>query len=334
MVSHHSLKRGVSYFGVRNPKHVFQDMQDLKKSGFTHVLHTYSEEDLQYYRETMKEIIDISVDLGLSVYVNPWGVGRVFGGEAYSELVAKNPGTAQISADGTIQPAICPTSQVFIDYLMNWLDAIAETKAETIFWDEPHFYFAKGNLNNWACRCPNCQKLFKKAYGFQMPDNLTPEVLEFRETALVNFLHKMTLAAKERQKRNTVCMLPPWFPAGIDDWNKIASLPSVDEIASDPYQERNDSSALVLKHYKKTAERLMKTAKEFNKEAQMWVKCYLIEEGREQDVTDSVLVSYDAGIRNIFAWSYKASEYLSWLRSDNPEKAWLAYLESFKKLSV
>ena len=59
MVCGKNLICGTSYFGVRNIRHVACDMQELKNAGFTHVLHTYSEEDLQYYRETMKEIIEI-----------------------------------------------------------------------------------------------------------------------------------------------------------------------------------------------------------------------------------------------------------------------------------
>lgn len=324
--------RGVSYFGVRNPRHVAEDMKALKQEGFTHVLHTYSEEDFQYYRDTMKEIIKISTDIGLKVYTNPWGVGRVFGGEAYSELTAKNPKTAQVCADGAQVAAICPTRNEFKEYLLQWLDALAETSAETIFWDEPHFFFTKGNLNNWACRCPHCQEKFKEIYGQEMPKILTPEVLAFRENALVQFLEEITTAAKERGKKNTVCLLPPWFPAGLDDWDKVAKLPAVDEIASDPYQEKGDPKELVKKHYKETAERLLQTAKKYNKQTQMWIKCYSIEANREQDIAEAVQVSYDAGIRNIFAWSYKASEYLSWLKSDNPEKAWNTYVKTIQAL--
>ena len=37
--------KGVSYFGVRSPRHVFADMQDIKTAGFNAVLHTWSEEE-------------------------------------------------------------------------------------------------------------------------------------------------------------------------------------------------------------------------------------------------------------------------------------------------
>ena len=47
---------GCSYFGVRILRHVARDMEDLVRRGFTGVLHTFSENDLAYYRETMGRI--------------------------------------------------------------------------------------------------------------------------------------------------------------------------------------------------------------------------------------------------------------------------------------
>ena len=90
------FKKGISYFGVRNPKLAKYDFEIIAQAGFTHILQTYSEADLQYYPETMAELIDLSAQYGLKSYINPWGVGRVFGGEAYSELTGRNPEMAQI----------------------------------------------------------------------------------------------------------------------------------------------------------------------------------------------------------------------------------------------
>src|SRR3954447_1543823 len=71
---------GCSYFGVRIVRHVARDMEDLARRGFTGVLHTFSENDLAYYRGTMRRIFEVSHDLGLEVQTNPWGLGRTFGG--------------------------------------------------------------------------------------------------------------------------------------------------------------------------------------------------------------------------------------------------------------
>ena len=78
-------------------------------------------------------------------------------------------------------------------------------------------------------------------------------------------------------------MLPPWFPAGLDDWEQIAKLPSVDEIACDPYWERGDSEEKIRLNYAQISKRIASIAKTFGKEAQMWIKNYQIESGREND---------------------------------------------------
>ena len=66
-------------------------MDDLAARGFTGVLHTMSENDLAYYRDTIGRLVEISHAAGLFVQVGPWGVGRTFGGEAESLFVANHP---------------------------------------------------------------------------------------------------------------------------------------------------------------------------------------------------------------------------------------------------
>ena len=51
---------GVSYFGNRILRHVASDMMDLADRGFTGVLHTFSENDFNYYHDQMKRIVEVS----------------------------------------------------------------------------------------------------------------------------------------------------------------------------------------------------------------------------------------------------------------------------------
>ena len=297
------------------------------------MLHTWSEEDQQYYFDTMKELVDASADMGLEVYVNPWGVGRVFGGEAYSELTARNHDLCQVGVDGNPKVAACPNHPEFRAYMHKWIDSVCATKVSTIFWDEPHFYFEKGGLQNWSCRCPKCQAGFRERFGYEMPatafDKMEPDqardVLQFREDSLIDFLKEMTEHVHKLGKRNCVCMLPPWFPAGLDDWGKVARLESVDEVASDPYWEKGATEEWVREKYAETARKLTDVAQQYGKDVQMWIKAYQIEAGRENDLAIAVEESRSAGIDNIFAWSYRGTETLSWLKSDRPDEVVKAY---------
>ena len=50
-------------------------MEDLARRGFTGVLHAFSENDLNYYRDQMRRIVEVSHGVGLEVQVNPWAAG-------------------------------------------------------------------------------------------------------------------------------------------------------------------------------------------------------------------------------------------------------------------
>src|SRR5207237_1355276 len=65
-------RAGCSYFGVRILRHVRSDLEDIAARGYTDVLHTFSENDLAYYRGTMAEIVAASHELGLAVQMAPW----------------------------------------------------------------------------------------------------------------------------------------------------------------------------------------------------------------------------------------------------------------------
>jgi hypothetical protein len=104
------MAAGVSYFGVRIARHVRRDMADLAARGYTGVLHTYSENDLEYYRGTMREIVEASHAVGLTVQVSPWGLGRTFGGDAESRFVTFYPEECQVLDDGRRIAGACLNS--------------------------------------------------------------------------------------------------------------------------------------------------------------------------------------------------------------------------------
>jgi hypothetical protein len=73
------MSAGAAHFGSRVPRHVGADMERLAELGFTGVLHTFSENDLAWYRGTMTEIVRLSHAAGLEVQIGPWGLGGLFG---------------------------------------------------------------------------------------------------------------------------------------------------------------------------------------------------------------------------------------------------------------
>ncbi|MCB9496545.1 MAG: hypothetical protein H6686_06635 [Fibrobacteria bacterium] len=326
------MKTGFSYFGVRRPEHVRRDMAEMASEGANRVLHTWSEDDLSYYRDTMGEIVRVSRSEGLEVYVNSWGVGRVFGGEALSELVAKNPGSNQVLSTGEAMPAICPNHPAFQDYMDGWIDAVCATDVETVFWDEPHFYFRKGRGGEWACRCAVCRSLFREWTGHDMPAVADGEVSKFRQDRLLGLLGRWSHRVRKAGKRNCICLLPDHFDAGLPDWASVAALPGVDELACDPYWEESHGEDHVRGEYALYASRLVELCSRHRLEPQMWMKLYRIKAGTEHFAPLAAELSFQAGIRNLMAWSWRSSEWLSWLRSDDPAKAHSSMVRAFADL--
>jgi len=116
-------RAGAAYFGNRIVRHVAADMEELSDAGFAGVLHTFSENDLAWYRGTMGRVVAASHDAGLSVAVAPWGVAQLFGGEAESGFTAANPDVGQVLDDGRSTPAGCPNNPAVRSFVRAWADA-------------------------------------------------------------------------------------------------------------------------------------------------------------------------------------------------------------------
>jgi len=70
-------------------------MEKMIEDGCNLVVHTMSEHDVAYHSQTMIDIVQVSRDVGLEVFLDPWGVGRVFGGESFSAFVKLFPEARQ-----------------------------------------------------------------------------------------------------------------------------------------------------------------------------------------------------------------------------------------------
>jgi hypothetical protein len=230
------VSAGCSYFGVRVVRHVRRDMADLAARGYTGVLHTFSENDLEHYRGTMRDIVEASHDAGLTVQLSPWGVGRTFGGEAESRFAAFHPEACQVLDDGRRVAAACINQPAYRAFCKEWADAALETGADSVFWDEPAWvvpaHVGVDDPCRWSCRCERCAERF----GAPLPRELTPELQAFREASVVDFLREVVAHVAERCGRNTICLLPATEGTpGLSAWDPVAALPGLTTFATDPY---------------------------------------------------------------------------------------------------
>ena len=317
------LKLGVSYYGNRIPWRVKEDLKEIQQAGCTYVVHTFSEEDLEFYLPAMEEIVENTHALGMEVWLDPWGVGQTFGGETYSNLIAKELVTRQISSHGDSLAIACPNHPAFRELLSRWIQAAARLKADVAFWDEPHFMIfperedAAAKL--WACRCSICQEKFERAYGQPMPELLTPQVRAFKEASLVECTRFLCDSARAEGLKSSVCLLPFESSSTVNDWSQVAQIPSLEIFGTDPYWKPHQRQ--VGAYVGRFAQKVKALADQFSKEPMLWVMNFNIPKGEEGTLVEALEAGYAQGIRNFAAWSYYGAAPMN-LRAEDPAAVW------------
>ena len=314
---------GMSYFGNRYVECARNHLKSMKEMGASYVVFTFSENDFFYYERTMQELFDVAHQIGLEVWVDPWAIGGIFGGEAFSKFLLDNPNEWQMRNDNVRVPHVCLNSIKFKEFLKKVVDSIASSNTDYIFWDEPHWYIPQwdgvSDDSLWACRCERCKGLFRKKYGYDMPVNINDDIVDFKKDTAFSFFEEMSKYAKGKGLKNAVCFLPIENEKNISvPYEKVASLSTVDVIGSDPYWYIFGKS--VQDFVKPVTERMLEIGKKYSKEVQMWFQGYKVPNGREEEMRKAVDTMYKLGVRNVAVWAYNGATQMSSLRSDNPRK--------------
>ena len=312
---------GCSYFGVRIPRHVRRDMDDLAARGYTGVLHTFSENDFAYYRDTMAEIVAISHVAGLSVLASPWGLGRTFGGEAESRWVAFHPEECQVLDDGRRVAAACLNSPPYRDFCKEWADWVLECGVDSVFWDEPAWvvpaHVGVDDAERWTCRCDRCAERF----GGPVPGELTTEVRRFREESVVDFLREVTDHVAARGGSNTICLLPATEGTqGLADWNEVAAIPGLATLATDPYWKHWDEAAGPF--VRRFARLLRETADRHGVGAQLWVPSFGLGAQDIPELEAAVAAAREEGVDDLWTWGYEACRHMTSLATPDAALVW------------
>jgi N-acetylmuramic acid 6-phosphate etherase len=319
-------RAGVSYFGVRIPRHARRDLQDIAARGYTAVLHTFSENDLAYYRGTMAEIVATSHELGLEVQMCPWGLGRTFGGEAESRWVTFHPEACQVLDDGRRVATGCLNNPAYRAFCTEWAEAALEAGTDYVFWDEPHWTVPEhvgAERERWACCCGVCRELS----GLDLSGGLTPEVLAFREASTVDFLRELVAHVAGRGGKNTICLLPlTEGPHGVSDWDAVASLPGLNVLATDPYWKNFDEEAGSF--VGRFARLLAETASRHDLGAQLWLPSFGLTRDDIPDLEAAVAATRAAGIDDIWTWGYEACGHMTLLATPDAPLVWEAVTQA------
>jgi len=318
------MKVGISYFGNRILDSVAIHLKEIKDLGCEYILHTYSESDIKFYSRTMKEIIALSQNMGFEVHVSAFGLGGVFGGEAFSRFLLDNPNAWQILCNGERISMACINQPAFRTFINKWIETVYDSGADLIAWDQPFTptYEDKSKNFLWGCCCQFCQKKYKEIYDEKMPLELNENIQDFRRRNLIEFIDYITKSAKKLGLKNSICLAPEaTMNMMLLDWKDIGSLKAIDMLNTDlfwyAFKHNFKEMAFVL------VQRLKKAVKEFeDKKLQIYLQGFKIPAGRENEIVEAAKYVRLQGLDLMGIWSFRGAEYISMLRSDNPEQAW------------
>ncbi len=324
---------GVTYYGNRYLKHAREDLADIAEC-CTYVIHTFSERDLYFHKSAMENIFAATRKRGLRVWVDPWGLGGVFGGESFSKFLLDHRRSWQFLSTGGAVQAACLNNKAFRAFVKEWLVNVRDLGGEVILWDEPHMFI---NLDLevsrvYTCVCPDCEKRFINKYDEKMPLHRDANVQEFRIETMTDFLRDCMAYAKKLGLTNALTI---YALRGIREyerlWDIAASLKDVDIFGCDPYWRWNKRSD-PEKHVGYFAEKTVQTCKRFRKQPHVWIQAMKFPRGTEKEILTAVQTAAECGVRNIAAWSYDGGELLDPVYSEDSANVWSMVKKAYLKL--
>jgi hypothetical protein len=327
---------GVSYFGVRRPVHVARDMSTLAEQGFTYVVHLMTEHDLDNYRTTMSDVVRVTHDAGLGVWLDPVAIGHIFGGTEFpSELAMLRPELAQRDDLGRPLPSACPSQPAVRGIFHDWIDAAVEAGADSLFWDEPHLWIGSwyDQPDRSACYCDRCQGAYEAIEGQSMPiDARDPALVAFRRELLLDFLHDLLTHARHQGVRNAMTLLPAEIDADAGlRFEDVASTGLVDDLGTDPYPfpsyaGQPDFGDRWQPFVRAHAERTIAATRANGLAAHLWVQGFSVPRNDHGYLAGAFELARDLGIGNIAVWGFDGHRDMSRFACEDPDAAWATIL--------
>lgn len=325
---------GAAYHGNRMPSHAYDDLRSMAANGMDLVVHMLSHTDWERHLNRMKDIVSISFDAGLDVWMDNWGIGGAPGD--CSHFLGAHPEAHLIFSDGSFDPKRpCLYDPAYRQFSHDWIDAVYYTGARQIFWDEPHMPTKDVDGKKvYGCTCPACRKRYEEKYNKPMPDFADETTMEFGADSITDYFADVTEYAHAKGIKNSVCVMIGTYGMSLSQADKIAALPYMDNIGSDPYwvgAKNRDPNFDVYSYVRRESEKNIELCAKYNKESNLWVQTYNNPRGEEDDIILATEAIYDAGARNIISWGFNGSESNDYA-AKNPLVTWSRYEEAVRRV--
>jgi hypothetical protein len=331
-----------SYYGLTYVEHAQRDFAEMRAHGCNTVYLAITEFYFDFWRPNLPKIVEAAHQAGLKVLLDPWGIGKFFGGEQVSLFLQNNIENRQVSAlTGEKLNAACFNTASFRDYFDRFCLTLArEAGADGFFWDEPHYALPKsyasitgGAGDDWSCRCPVCMEKFLAYYGYEMPKIINDDVKFFRRREALQILSETSRKIKELDPTQeiTCCVhatLNSYYVTelrGYDDWDMVAACPYFDVFSTTIINWE-----LPWNFFEEITRRTVEVARRHNKISERWIMGYY-KQPKDFKMIDDVVALYEKlGVDRLSCWTYRGG-YGTALAAPDALKLWGRIGENYKR---
>lgn len=307
------MKLGVTYLGNRFVRHYAErDLPEIVAAGCDYVVHTFSEYDLAFHSGEIGALVDATRQAGLEAWLDCWGLGGLFAGEAFSDFLLRHPESWQVRPDGERVPVACPNAPAFRGLLRTWVEAAAGMGADAVFFDDPLVPAEE------ACVCDNCREV-QPAF-LEARDGRT-----FQQWSLARLMEEACANARGFGLRTAVGVLP-----GPDLREQLAAARAADVVAVSPLWQAHGQP--VSPYVYDACAAVAAACRDSRQEPMAWLQAFSIPAGRENEITQAAEAMDAAEVANVSTWCYRAGEQMTAIRSEQAQVVWETVVAAYRAL--
>ena len=314
------MELGVSYIPAHLPYHIEADMRHLKEMGCTEVLFALQENHKKILNGALRFGARIAKENDLRPYAAVWGYANTFGGGRMSNILLEDVNMWRVSKDGRPFPLACLNRPKLVHEFVKITQDCHDHGYEGIFVDEPTIQ---------ECFCPICQELFLNQFGKDIRESEgTEEYRTFQKKTVKIYTQEVCgkVKALDRNQKTITCIMPQ----DHELFESVASISELDILGTDPYWLA--VKGMGMEDACKYARLLKEKCKEKNKSSQIWLNCWRIPEGLEEDIYTGGKMLAEVGCDSFYTWSFRGGLGTN-EECDNPEKAWRSVFKLYRELS-
>ncbi|MBN1352524.1 hypothetical protein JXJ21_24205 [candidate division KSB1 bacterium] len=315
------MKLGVSYISAHNPDHIERDMAHLAEIGCDEVLFALQENHFRTMTGGVRFGAKIAKAQHLEPYVVVWGFANTFGGGRMSNYLLEDRSLWRIDRQGVPQPYACLNNPHVIDAFGALTKICDDNGYKGMFVDEP---------TPQECFCGHCQKRFNLKYNMSLKDaQASPEYDAFRIETVAYYTQQVSQRVKQvnPQLRTITCIMPH----DRSCWDTVAKIEELDVFGTDPYWLVSRGK-MSIEQAVDDAKAVKALCQKIGKESQIWLNCWRIPHGVEEQIYTGGKQLAEAGCDSMYTWSFRGGLGTN-EECDNPVEAWAAVAKLYKELS-